>query len=1007
MDYTIQDKVGRVLQIILLAFILILIRVWYLSIIQKEEYFQQSRKPQRRVIVEKVERGTIRDRFNIPLAINKIQYNAAVCYAQIREIPKAAARIKYVTELSIVLSNELNMSALEIEDTIYGKAALFPHTPFVIKEAISEKQYFKLKMLENSWPGIKMLKGSKRVYPQGKIASDVIGFLGTISQNEYQNIASELKELENYIKDREAGNAPYLPKGFATPLEVRERLLHLQEKSYTICDYVGKMGIEGAFDEDLRGNSGKKIYEVDTKGNILKELPGAKPSTAGKRIILSISSELQEYAEALLAQNESCENPWIKGGAIVALIPQTGEIVTLASYPRFDPNDFIPTFDPVLKKEQLSRRLNWIENETHIQEIWDGIRPLEKERFSFTKGAFYNQTTPLTWDKYLELALTPKSKIYQELQKIPDIRGAILFQKEECKKENLLLMDLCRMLVKAEDFSEELLHYVGEISLSLYKEHCQNGVGILGYIRPLAQKHFKETIFAQWRQEHFKDYLKEKRQEEKAKKRYAKPYTEYLDARERTMFSEYWAQNRLSYLEAALKNQKHSPLKEFCENLPPNIAKQYLKTIRSFRELDRPLLGKYKMLRSQNGVQLEKHLASAFYPLSGFSYGRSQAFRQSSPQGSVFKLVTSYEALRERAEAGAETLNPLTLIDEIRSEGISSKEGQYLGRFLNGEVIKRKYKGGILPRSHPNIGEIDITGALENSSNLYFAIIASDYLQDPTYLATATRMLGYGEKTGIELPGEIAGNIPNDLSHNKTGLYSFSIGQHSLVVTPLQTALMLSTIANHGNMIKPRVIKMIAGVDEKDPMDNLFSEQDYSLKEDLTLAGIQFPLFTEAKEKKPRSAVYCPPIEIKRSLFFPEEIRDILLTGMQKVITGPKGTARPTILRSIPEYPQSIRDYINMQNELVAKTGTAEILYRYSIDPAIAPTMENHVWFSGISFHPPKTGEKWGEPELVVVVYFRFGRAGKDGALQAAQIVKKWRELCAKHKGTSYFKEEK
>ena len=89
MDYNIPDKANKVLNIIILGLLLILIRVWYLSIVQHEDQLEKARRPKRRTVIEKTERATIRDRFNIPLALNKIQYNAAICYADIRQIPAA------------------------------------------------------------------------------------------------------------------------------------------------------------------------------------------------------------------------------------------------------------------------------------------------------------------------------------------------------------------------------------------------------------------------------------------------------------------------------------------------------------------------------------------------------------------------------------------------------------------------------------------------------------------------------------------------------------------------------------------------------------------------------------------------------------------------------------------------------------------------------------------------------------------------------------------------------
>ena len=87
MDQQISDKTNRILNIILLGLLLIFIRVWYLGVIQRDEHVENARKPQRRTVIERVERATIRDRFNIPLALNKIQYNAATRYPDIRHIP--------------------------------------------------------------------------------------------------------------------------------------------------------------------------------------------------------------------------------------------------------------------------------------------------------------------------------------------------------------------------------------------------------------------------------------------------------------------------------------------------------------------------------------------------------------------------------------------------------------------------------------------------------------------------------------------------------------------------------------------------------------------------------------------------------------------------------------------------------------------------------------------------------------------------------------------------------
>ncbi len=1036
-DLPISIKVGRVLNLILVGLLLILVRVWYLSVIQREEKLKQAQEPKRRSIIEHVERATIRDRFNIPLAMNKMQYNAAICYAQIRQIPsiqwskdeagrpvRKQARLDYIASLAKILATELDMDPVFIEDQIHGKASLFPHTPFVIKENISEAEYYRLRMLEKDWFGIQAERSYQRIYPQGKTACDVIGYMGAISQKEYYAIAEEMQELQAYLKEREEGGIPFLPKGFSSPLEVRQRLKELQEKAYTIHDLIGKMGIEKRFDESMRGFCGKKTYEIDIKGNFLRELPGSRHPISGQRLILTLSSELQQFAETLLAQYETARDrpPWIKGGAIVAMLPQTGEVLALASYPRFDPNDFIPSRDPKRKSQKNAAVIRWLENEAYIGEMWDGKRRLERELFSFADQSFYEESVPLTWERYLDLVLAPKGKVRIRIHQISTLKAAVSFQEHAALStpEEQLLFDLCRLVADKDRFSEELLQAVGGQSLSAYRELNQLFSTHQSLVRLEVQELFHAIDFTEWRKIHFKDFLREKRKEERANKLYTRPYTDYLDAIEKKLFKEFWEAHRFALLEAFILGEIRSAkgpqdslypylshlmrrhfdfpslekLKNVLASLPPPLLIPYLRSLRSFEELSRPLLGRYRSLKNCDGKQLEKHLAAAFYPVSGYGYGRSQAFRQATPQGSPFKLVTAYAALIEKYKKQLSDLNPLTLIDDFKWDPKPNSATQILGYTLDGKPITRLYKNGRMPRSsHPKIGQVDLLGAIEKSSNIYFSILASEHIEHPSDLVESARLFGFGERTGIDLPGEIAGKIPDDLSHNLTGLYAFAIGQHSLVVTPLQTAVMLSAIVNEGKILKPNIVRVVAGKEPSRHEGSFDAGDAFPFQENLSLVGIHFPLFSQAEKKGEIAYVEYTQANTRREAFLPKEIRGLLLEGMRRVTAGSKGTARPSIIRDLYENPQAIRDYSDLRHEFIGKTGTAEILYNPFIDPGMPARIHNHIWFTGVLFSSPVAEENFSEPELVVVVYLRFGESGKEAAPLAAQIVKKWREI--------------
>ncbi|MBS0654058.1 MAG: hypothetical protein JSR39_11105, partial [Verrucomicrobia bacterium] len=415
------------------------------------------------------------------------------------------------------------------------------------------------------------------------------------------------------------------------------------------------------------------------------------------------------------------------------------------------------------------------------------------------------------------------------------------------------------------------------------------------------------------------------------------------------------------------------------------------------------------------GSQLEKHLAGAFYPLSGYGYGRSQAFRQSTPLGSVFKVVVGYQGLLEKYQQleklhrPLHDVNPLTLIDKIQWTAKPGSNAQVLGYTLDGTPIQRLYKGGRLPRSHPNIGKVDLIGALEQSSNIYFSILAIDHIENPWNLIEVSRAFGFGERSGIELPGEIAGALPDDISHNRTGLYSFAIGQHSLVVTPLQTAVMLAAIGNKGHVLAPKIVQIIAGNEPCYEYRDPFDAAVFPFQDSLNLIGIDFPLFTATQSERGRPQVWYSSPEIKRSLFFPKEIYDPLIEGMHKVINGPRGTARPNIIRFLNRNPTMRKNFYEIKDQLIGKTGTAEILYKHTIDAETDAQIHNHIWFGGLSMTPTSSSSKIEsmEPELAIAVYLRFSESGgKEATPLAAEIVKKWREICAKHGATAHIPAE-
>jgi len=1086
----IPEKARRVLNIIFLCLLLVLLRVWFLSVIQHDKKLEESRKPRLKMVVEPAKRATIRDRFNIPLAINKTRYRASIVYSEFRRIPsfiwtkdaegkkiKISKRKEYINSLTQVLAKELDLDSERLEDLIHSKAALYFHLPFVIKDELSEQEYYRLKMLEREWVGIHVQSTPQRTYPFGKVGADLIGYMGAINQSEYENAIGKIKQLEKFVKDLEKGDLTTLPSGYTDIDQIKKQLKELRERSYSLTDYVGKSGVEGFFDNILRGFQGKSYFQTDAKGNYLRKLPESRTPIPGQRLILTISAELQEFAEKLLAQNESIrtayasqvgstnslvtKQPWIKGGAIIAMDPNNGEILAIASYPRIDPNDFISSGQQQLIQQKKANIARWLENEEYLAQIWNQQRALEKEIYDDKREEFVDRELEMTWERFLEEILLEEMHIRDWLAHTATIKDAVLMQRamqnclicsgqsnpywvmsllfdsspygdplpkdvrqaieenidqqkelvESQRKilepyiqfipsdfEKVLLIDLCRVAVNEENFSQNLLKKVGEQTLDTYKKASSAYSKVEPFVQSIIKTAFHEIYFKPWRQENGKKLLQEKRLEEKLSHHYARPYIDYLDEKENKLFKEFWSSNRSRLLLYFLlgSHQEDTPyskllnqwqqeltagahqneswrqayqfLQEVVGSLSQETAEDYLKTLRNFHELTRPLFGSYPGLRKKGNLRLEKHLAAAFYPKYGFGYGRSYAFRQTTPQGSIFKLVTGYAAMHKRyQQLDAEkltysNLNPLTITDQVHRKGGKT----IVGYHTSGAPIWQNYKGGRIPSSIiKSIGKADIIKAIETSSNPYFAMLAGDVLEKPEELLDTARAFGYGEKSGIELKGEIPGKLPLDLSTNKTGLYATAIGQHSLDVTPLQTSVMLSAIANEGKVLTPQVIHLTAG--------NSLAQKE--------------------------NAIFKNSTPLKRQIFMPTLIRKTLLDGMQGAVARMQKEGLSSLSHFYRNHPEAISDYIDLKHDIVGKTSTAEWMER--LLPLQKPSKFTHIWFGAISFRQEgdvyESRDQYGKPELVVVVYLRFGKYGKDAAPLAAQMVKKWREICEKN----------
>ncbi|MEN9654690.1 MAG: hypothetical protein RL235_802, partial [Chlamydiota bacterium] len=602
--------------------LVIAFRVWHLGVILRDEKLIEARKPRLREILIHPNRGTVVDRFSIPLTINNICYNATIYYGQIAQWPSRSweenpslgrtlrhPRKEYIRSLSEMLAPLLEMEADRIEDLIHAKASLFPHAPFVLKQGVSETVYARLRMLESQWVGLHAEIHGKRTYPMGKTGCHLVGTMGAIDRGQYTRAYHEMKALEDAIDTGTAGDIDVL----------QSRLKELKEKAYTMADWVGKSGIEKIYEDELRGAWGLKVFEVDPKGMALREVEGGRKAEPGTQVKLTISAELQAFAEELLIQSEqdregrsfgidpsdqtrkSLKQPWIKGGAIVALDPNTGEILAGASHPRFDPNDF--SMSPNEEAVTLA-----LEGEKAMSRLWDGLSTLRRER---PKG---EEELSLTWDLFLDTLLPQGGPLRPFFQKVDTIGAAVraIEDFEEVRyfgkdaeaalpqkrldtlfgptspKDRLFALDLLRLAVFPPYFSDALLNAVKDMKIETYRLLHQAFQQAEASLRAEAKAAYHAGPFAEWKREHQKTFIASKRKAEKQAKQYATPFIDYLDREERRQFKEYWESVKYDLILSCSLTLNDS-LGNALSLLPDPLRIEFLRSFRSFASLDAPL----------------------------------------------------------------------------------------------------------------------------------------------------------------------------------------------------------------------------------------------------------------------------------------------------------------------------------------------------------------------------------------------------------------------------------
>ena len=266
------------------------LRLAQLQILDAAEYRLAAERNSSQMIYQTAPRGRIYDRAGREIASNQAAFSLIF-------LPGKDRARHDLEPLARELGRQLRRDPKDLLEAL--EKAEREQSVVRLAENLPKATMFQLSELKTLYPGIELITEARRYYPYGRFASHLLGFMGKMNMRDW-----------------------------------RER----KSKGYRADSRIGKMGLEGSFEDELRGSDGGIQMEVDAQGRLKRKL-GQIDYKAGSNIHLTIDADVQKAADEGLRLSVTGE------GAAVAIDPRNGEILAMSSQPDFDPNALLST-DP-------------------------------------------------------------------------------------------------------------------------------------------------------------------------------------------------------------------------------------------------------------------------------------------------------------------------------------------------------------------------------------------------------------------------------------------------------------------------------------------------------------------------------------------------------------------------------------------------------------------------------------------------------------------------------------
>jgi penicillin-binding protein 2 len=290
--------------ILALSVLALIARLIQVQLLDGERYRAAAQANQIRLIPVAAPRGMIYDRHGAVMARSRPSFVVGLIPS---EVTDAHAELETLAHILGVDPRALWFRLLHHRGITYAGfdavAQNEPYGPVILATDLPVAAVARLSEVLANLPGVDLEVQPVRDYPRGAQASHLIGYVGAITQEEYER---------------------------------------LKYAGYSPNDVIGKDGLEFQYDKYLRGMPGGQRVVVDAKGAVVSNVKlGSKAAEPGDTLVTNIDWRLQQIVETALGDGIRA---WGRGralsGAVVAEDPWTGGVLAIASYPNYNPNDF-------------------------------------------------------------------------------------------------------------------------------------------------------------------------------------------------------------------------------------------------------------------------------------------------------------------------------------------------------------------------------------------------------------------------------------------------------------------------------------------------------------------------------------------------------------------------------------------------------------------------------------------------------------------------------------------